>query len=79
MVNSVLEAIEAIKLAVGPGIILNYIIQGLWHPARRVRQVYWRIYNMIYVGSQDSLVPFQPTLKVDQHFEYGHPELMIGF
>lgn len=26
--------------------------QGLFHPARKVREVYWKIYNMLYIGSQ---------------------------
>ena len=26
--------------------------QGLFHPARKVRQVHWKIYNMLYIGSQ---------------------------
>jgi len=54
-----------------------YVIQGLWHPARRVRQVYWRIYNMLYATSQDSLVPFQATLKSDKYNNYDQPELMM--
>ena len=55
-----------------------YTLQGLWHPARRVRQIFWRIYNMIYVGCQDSLLPFQPELKDDSYNHYGQPELMMG-
>ncbi len=78
VVNAVLEAIEAIRLSVGPGVVLMYVLQGLWHPARRVRQVYWRIYNMLYVGSQDNIVPFQPILKDDQYNHYGQPELMMS-
>lgn len=26
--------------------------QGLFHPARKVREVYWRLYNNVYIGSQ---------------------------
>lgn len=77
VINAVLEAVEAIKLSVGPGTVLMYVIQGLFHPARRVRQVYWRIYNMLYVSSQDNLVPFQPQLKNDVHNNYEQPELMM--
>ena len=54
-----------------------YTLQGLWHPARRVRQIFWRIHNMIYVGEQDSLVPFMPVLKDDERNKYGQPELMM--
>jgi splicing factor 3B subunit 1 len=32
------------------------VLQGLFHPARKVREVYWKIYNMLYIGSQDALV-----------------------
>ena len=77
MINAVIEAVEAIKLSVGPGIVLMYVIQGLWHPARRIRQVYWRIYNMLYVSSQDNMVPFQPVLKNDKWNNYEQPELMM--
>jgi splicing factor 3B subunit 1 len=73
VINAVIEAVEAIKLSVGPGIVLMYVIQGLWHPARRVRQIYWRVYNMLYVCSQDNLVPFQPVLKNDKWNNYEQP------
>ena len=54
-----------------------YVIQGSRHPARRVGQIYWRIYNMLSVGSQDSLVSFQPILKDDKYNQYGQSELMM--
>ena len=28
------------------------LLQGLFHPARKVRDVYWKIYNNLYIGSQ---------------------------
>jgi splicing factor 3B subunit 1 len=76
VINAVMEAIEAMRVSVGPGIILLYIIQGLWHPARRMRQIYWRIYNMLYVGSQDSIVPFQPRIKDDTKNCFYQAEMM---
>ena len=31
----------------------NYTcLQGMFHPARKVRDVYWKIYNSLYIGSQ---------------------------
>ena len=78
VVNSVLEAIEGIKCSIGAGTILMYTLQGLWHPARKVRHNFWRIYNMLYVSSQDSLVPFQPILNDDKFNHYGQPELMMS-
>ena len=32
--------------------LLSSPAQGLFHPARKVREVYWKIYNMLYIGSQ---------------------------
>eukprot|EP00890_Picochlorum_soloecismus_P004656 jgi/Picsp_1/5191/NSC_02554-R1_protein len=58
-------AIEGCRLALGPSVILYYLLQGLFHPARKVRQVYWRIYNNMYMGSQDALVPSYPTMHDD--------------
>ena len=30
------------------------VLQGLFHPARKVREVYWRLYNSLYIGAQVS-------------------------
>lgn len=62
LVQAVYEALDAFRVALGPGVILNYLLQGLFHPAKKVRSVYWRIYNNLYIGSQDSLVPFFPPI-----------------
>ncbi len=34
-----MEAIEAMRVCLGPSILLNYTLQGLFHPARKVREV----------------------------------------
>lgn len=39
VIGSVLDAIEAMRVALGPGIVLSHVLQGLWHPARKVREV----------------------------------------
>ncbi|KAK4055534.1 U2 snRNP component prp10 [Microbotryomycetes sp. JL201] len=62
VIGAVLDAIEAMRVALGPGIVLNYVLQGMWHPARRVREVYWQIYNSLYMGAQDALVAFYPSI-----------------
>lgn len=36
--------------------------QGLFHPSRKVRNMYWKIYNLVYIGRQDALVAFYPRL-----------------
>ncbi|KAL9931353.1 hypothetical protein V8E36_009750 [Tilletia maclaganii] len=62
LIGGIMDAIEAIRPALGPGVILNYTLPGLFHPARRVREVYARIYNTTYLQAQDGLVPFYPDL-----------------
>ncbi len=63
VIGSVLDAIEAMRVALGPGIVLAHVLQGLWHPARKVREVYWQVYSSLYMGAQDALVPYYPSLK----------------
>lgn len=40
-------------------------LQGLFHPARKVREVYWKIYNNLYIGSQVSWCPLGHTFGLD--------------
>ena len=70
VLNAVLEAVDGMRCAVGPGFVLSYILQFLFHPARKVREIGWRVYNNTYVGSADALVPFYPELP-------GHPLEML--
>ena len=42
VIDRIIEAIEAIRMAVGTGIVMNYVWAGLFHPARKVRTSYWR-------------------------------------
>jgi splicing factor 3B subunit 1 len=63
VIGAVMDAIEAMRVTLGPGVLLNYVLQGLFHPARKVREVYWRVYNSLYLGAEDSLVPFYPDLS----------------
>ena len=62
VIKAVLGAIEACRVTLGPHIVLQYVLQGLFHPARRVRDIYWRVYNNLYVYGCDKLVPAFPTL-----------------
>ena len=60
VIDRMIEAIEAIRMAVGPGIVLNYIWAGLFHPARRVRSAYWRCYSDCYIYGADACIPYFP-------------------
>lgn len=65
VINAVMDAVEALRVSLGPGIILYHTLQGLFHPARKVREVYVRTYNTNYVGAQDALVAYYPSLVDD--------------
>ncbi|KAF4455150.1 putative nuclear protein [Fusarium austroafricanum] len=74
VIDRIVEAIEAIRMAVGPGLVLNYVWAGLFHPARKVRTPYWRLYNDAYVQGADAMVPYYPNLDEDR---MDRPELAI--
>ncbi|EOO00471.1 putative splicing factor 3b subunit 1 protein [Phaeoacremonium minimum UCRPA7] len=66
VIDRIVEAIEAVRMAVGPGLVLNYVWAGLFHPARKVRTPYWRLYNDAYVQGADAMVPYYPNLEEDR-------------
>lgn len=74
VIDRIMEGIEGIRNAVGPGIVLSYTWAGLFQAARKVRAPYWRIYNSAYVQSADALVPYYPELKEP---EYRRQELDV--
>ena len=65
VINAVMEAVEGMIVSLGPGKVLSYVLQGLYHPARKVREVYWKIYNSVYIFGQDALVAHYPRLEDD--------------
>ncbi|VFQ88979.1 unnamed protein product [Cuscuta campestris] len=77
VINAVMEAIEGMRVALGAAVILNYCLQGLFHPARKVREVYWKIYNSLYIGAQDALVAAYPLLEDEGNNTYSRPELTM--
>jgi splicing factor 3B subunit 1 len=75
VVSAVTEAIEGCGKALGPSTILLYLLQGLFHPARKVRQAYWKVYNTLYIGHQDALVALYPRIEDDNLNHYLRTEL----
>lgn len=63
VIDRIVEAIEAIRMAVGTGVVMNYVWAGLFHPARKVRTPYWRLYNDAYVQGADAMVPYYPNFE----------------
>ncbi|TAQ87289.1 hypothetical protein B7494_g4377 [Chlorociboria aeruginascens] len=74
VIDRIIEAIDAIRMAVGPGLTMNYVWAGLFHPARKVRLPYWRLYNSSYVQEADAMIPYYPNLD-DERMD--RPELAI--
>lgn len=56
-------------------IFSSFLLQGLFHPARKVRDVYWKIYNSLYIGGQDALVIGYPRISNDPKNQYARYEL----
>eukprot|EP00762_Andalucia_godoyi_P004075 ANDGO_06376.mRNA.1 U2 snRNP component prp10 len=81
VISAVREAIDALRIALGPGVILQYLLQGLFHPAQKVREAYWAVYNSLYVGSADALVAFYPRIRDDAvtgcNYSVNELEIMI--
>jgi len=75
VINAVTEAVEGMSRSLGPGTVLSYLLQGLFHPARKVREIYWRVYNNLYIAHQDALVAFYPRFPNDTINHYERPEL----
>ncbi len=66
VIDRIIEAIDAIRMAVGTGLVMNYVWAGLFHPARKVRQPYWRLYNDAYVQGADGMVPYYPNMDEER-------------
>ena len=76
VIDRIVEAIEAVRMAVGPGLVLNYVWAGLFHPARKVRTPYWRLYNDAYVWGADAMVPYYPNL-VEEGIDRGELAIVL--
>ena len=83
LIQATFDAVDGFRTSLGCSPVLQYLLQGLWHPARRVsgqeggwvslillvmvqvREVYWRLYNNVYIGQQDALIACYPRLPED--------------
>ncbi|XP_065345743.1 splicing factor 3B subunit 1 isoform X2 [Cloeon dipterum] len=75
LVQAFMDAVEGMRVSLGPIKILQYTLQGLFHPARKVRDVYWKIYNSLYIGGQDALVAGYSRIANDPKNQYQRYEL----
>nr|Q10178.3 RecName: Full=U2 snRNP component prp10 [Schizosaccharomyces pombe 972h-] len=77
VINAVREGIDGIRNCIGVGPIMAYLVQGLFHPSRKVRNTYWTSYNSAYVQSADAMVPYYPHVDDDQFNNYDMKTLHI--
>lgn len=70
VISRILESMDSLRINLGSGIFMNYVWAGLFHPAKKVRGPYWKLYNRAYIQNSDILVPSYPTLD-DLTDEYG--------
>ena len=79
VIGAVFDAIEGCRWSLGVPTIMSYTMQGLFHPARRVREVYWKIYNNTYIYDCDALTAAYPRLEDDGVNQYRrtHLEMML--
>ncbi|SOV73894.1 splicing factor 3B subunit 1, putative [Plasmodium sp. gorilla clade G3] len=75
LIQAVIDSIDGFRVALGPAIIFQYLVQGIFHPSRKVREIYWKIYNNVYIGHQDSLVPIYPPFELLNDSTFARDEL----
>jgi len=75
VINAVMDAIGGLSVALGRQKVMQYTLQGMFHPARKVREVYWKIYNTLYISAQDALLPAYPPIPDDENNCYTRTEL----
>lgn len=54
---------------------MEQTMQGLFHPARKVRDPYWKVYNNLILGSADALVAVYPKVLGDGEHDFVRQEL----
>ena len=77
VIGAVMEAIEGLRCALGSARMMQYLMQGLFHPARKVRNVYWKIYNSMYVACAEAMVAAYPRLPKEADNDYRRYELEV--
>jgi splicing factor 3B subunit 1 len=77
LVTAVVGFYEAARLVLGSQVLLQYFLQGLFHAARDVRDIYWRAYNILLVGNPEALIPAYPTVEDDNNKRLKRHELFV--
>jgi len=77
VIQAVFDALQGLMVALGPNIILQYTVQGLYHPARKVREVYWKLFNCLYIFAADALIMGYPMVEDEGENMYSRPTLEL--
>jgi splicing factor 3B subunit 1 len=77
VIQATCDALEGLMVALGPNVILAYVLQGLYHPARKVREIYWKIYNTLYIYAADALVLGFPLIEDEGENQYARTTLEL--
>eukprot|EP00536_Pseudo-nitzschia_multiseries_P018829 jgi/Psemu1/316342/fgenesh1_kg.3193_\ len=77
VIQAVFDAIQGLMVALGPHVIMQYTLQGLYHPARKVREVYWKVFNTLYIYNSDALVPCFPMVEDEGENTYARTTLEL--
>lgn len=63
VITQVMDSIDSLGIVLGSGILLNYIWIGLFHPARKVRECYWKVFNNLYITQGHTMVQYYPRFE----------------
>jgi len=77
VIQACTDAIQGLMIALGPNVILQYTLQGLYHPARKVREIYWRVFNTLYIYNSDALVAGFPIVEDEGENTYARTTLEL--
>jgi len=77
VIQATCDAVEGLMVSLGPNVILAYVVQGLYHPARKVREIFWKIYNTLYIYSADAMVLGFPRVEDEGENTYARSTLEL--
>lgn len=69
LIGAVLTSLDAMRAGMGASAFIGYVLPGLFHPARHVREAYWTIWSSTYIQAPDELAlafpPVESTVDAD--------------
>jgi len=77
VIQALFDAVGGLMVSLGPNIIFQYTLQGLYHPARKVREVCWRVYNSLYMYASDAMVMGYPMFEDEGENKYARTTLEL--